>query len=799
MYKEPGSYTIFVRIEGEEIPLSTSRIVVYSPTDPGPTRSSTIVYDARRQRVYAVNPDHNSISAIDARNPRLLFEVPVGKHPRTIALDGDGNLWVACQDDATLHVVSGEDGRHLDIVRLPFASRPYGITFSPDTKTAYASLEATGKLVKLIPASRSVAGFLDLGPTPRGIAVSHDGMRVLVTRHISPMTAPGAADHAEVWEVDGSTFTRVRTFRLEADTSQDGATSGRGIPNGLTSISITPDGRYAMVPATKANTQRGQALDGRIPDFQTTVRTLIARIDLRENREDMAFRKDVDNRSIGSSVAFDKYGRYAFLTTQGTNQTPILLTHSLGDFSSVSSPDNPPDLLARGEGRELAPIGSVLAVGDSLLFIHYFLSREVGVYDVSRLGWETPGAVARVKTVGKEILTPEIFLGKQIFYNSSDIRMSKDGYISCVVCHIDGGTDGRVWDFTDRGEGLRRTTDLRGRAGMGHGPVHWSANFDEIQDFEQDIRGPFAGKGFLEEGLWLSGTRNQSLGDKKAGLSPELDALAAYVSSLIRVPSSPYRNGDGSLTEAGRRGRGIFNREDVGCFKCHTPPHFTDSRLPDADAPPLSGSVSIFKGAASRRTAEGFLLHDVGTQKPSSGLRMNDTLFGMDTPTLKGVWTGGPFLHDGSAPSLMHVLEDANPQDRHGKTSHLTRTEMEELIAYLKQIDDLDDQGNAPIRKQPERRALGAGPELSVEIFGRHVRIHYRFSDTAGSPSAIHARLFDVQGKLMAVFYASGRAREGYWTWKGGDRQGSTAAPGLYLLQIDSPGKARTVLPIVLR
>ena len=32
---------------------------------------------------------------------------------------------------------------------------------------------------------------------------------------------------------------------------------------------------------------------------------------------------------------------------------------------------------------------------------------------------------------------------------------NEDGYLSCATCHLDGGHDGRVWDFTGRGEGLR--------------------------------------------------------------------------------------------------------------------------------------------------------------------------------------------------------------------------------------------------------------------------------------------------------------------------------------------------------
>ena len=77
--------------------------------------------------------------------------------------------------------------------------------------------------------------------------------------------------------------------------------------------------------------------------------------------------------------------------------------------------------------------------------------------------------------------------GKRLFYNAADPRMSRDGYIACAGCHLDGGSDGMVWDRTQFGEGLRNTIDLRGRRGAAGGRVHWSANFDEIQDFEHDI------------------------------------------------------------------------------------------------------------------------------------------------------------------------------------------------------------------------------------------------------------------------------------------------------------------------
>ena len=51
------------------------------------------------------------------------------------------------------------------------------------------------------------------------------------------------------------------------------------------------------------------------------------------------------------------------------------------------------------------------------------------------------------------------------------------------------------------GEGLRNTIDLRGRSGIGHGPLHWSANFDEVQDFENQIRNLAEGTGLISDGI----------------------------------------------------------------------------------------------------------------------------------------------------------------------------------------------------------------------------------------------------------------------------------------------------------
>ncbi len=216
---------------------------------------------------------------------------------------------------------------------------------------------------------------------------------------------------------------------------------------------------------------------------------------------------------------------------------------------------------------------------------------------------------------------PSELKGKQIFYNASDQggknganRMSAEGYTSCATCHIEGMHDGRTWDFTGRGEGLRNTTDLRGRSGTGHGKVHWSANFDEIQDFENDIRLAFRGAGFLSDSDFEA-SKDSLGGVIKAGLNKDLDALADYVTSLgdESLPKSPFRNKDGTLTKSGKKGEKLFKK--LNCTTCHIIPKFTDSTLIETT------------------------LHDIGTMKESSGKRRNEILSGIDTPTLLSVFS----------------------------------------------------------------------------------------------------------------------------------------------------------------
>ncbi len=702
----------------------------------GPVHASTIAVDERSGRAWSVNPDNDTVTAIDVLNLDRLFEAPVGDNPRTLAPSPDGSVWVVNQDDATITVLDSGTGDVRGSLELPYASRPYGLAFSPHGEAAYVTLQAVGRLLKLNARTGAVEDAVDVGPTPRGIAVSADGGRILVTRYVSP------SDRAEVTEVSARPFRVARRFALAADPGPDSPVGSRGVPNHLSSVTIAPDGQRAWIASKKDNTGRGLHLSGEPLTFETTTRTIVSVLDLAANHEILAARRDLDNRAMAVAVAFDPAGEFAFVALQGSNSVDVL---DAGTGSLVTSIP----------GTGLAPQGLAVDVRGRL-FVQNFLSRDVAVYDLS--GLEAGAAIpllARIATTGREPLPPQVLLGKQVFYNAADPRMSRDGYVSCAGCHIEGGSDGRVWDYSGRGAhggGLRNTKSLYGRSGLGHGPLHWRADMDEIQDFEILLRQTLEGRGFVSDAVFHGKGADWVFGTPNAGLSPELDALAAYVASFEKVNPSPYRLPGGMMTADALAGEAIFHSLKTGCATCHVSPRFTDSSL----RPALANAGDAAANGVSPIVMHDlpFRMHDVGTLTEAAGDFRANTLRALDTPTVKGVWETPPYLHDGSAATLMDVITTRNTGDRHGRTSHLAATGKAQLVAYLQQLDDTRLDTSVTVTYGPGNRELSesepahrtiplhftmrAGPRGGIRIAGVELKAEDGHGNDARRPVRLH-------------------------------------------------------------
>lgn len=645
LYAAPGHYTVIVVARDEAGFTSQSFLhTVYTSPQPVPARgSSSLLLDAERGLVISANSDNGTLTLVDATTLEKLAEIPVFAHPVALAPAPDGRLWVVHQDDYAISIVDVDARRAVDFFRLPYASQPSGLVFSANGD-AYIPLLATGEVLRVDGASHEHVARRQVAPFVRGITVSGDGADLWVTRFISQ------GNHGEVYRLDAETLETIARYDLGEDTTtEDGDTRARGLPNYLFSVAVSPDGTRAWVPAKKDNMYRGLQRDGQPLTQDTAVRPLVSILDLTTNQERLEDRIDLDDRNLPRQVMFTPLGDWALVSVFGSNLVELRDAYSLSFITAL-----------RGDNL-LGPVASVLGPNNRL-FVLADLSRRLIVYDVGDLLSgvdQTTRLAAEIELVATEKLPSDVLRGKQIFANAEDRRMASEGYLSCASCHFDGFEDGLVWDFFDRGEGYRNTISLLGRRGMGHGRVHWSANFDEIQDFDGPIRVHQGGFGFIPLEQYELGTRSDPLGERKAGLDTDLDALAAYVASLEQIPRSPFRNPDGTLTEPAVAGREVFL--ELGCDTCHSGDDLTDS-------------------------AQGNL-HDVGTLTELSGSRLGGELSGIDTPTLLGIWQTAPYLHDGSAPTLRDVLTTRNAAGLHGDTASLSEPELDALVAYLQQLD----------------------------------------------------------------------------------------------------------------
>ncbi|HKU12797.1 MAG TPA: PA14 domain-containing protein [Steroidobacteraceae bacterium] len=658
-FTRPGVYYVTVTaIDDRGVPVSQTFVqTVHLPlTANRPTASSSIAFETRAagNRVWVVNADNDTATVINAVTNAKVAEVAVGTAPRSVAVAPNGRIWVTNKRAATISVIDPGSLAVVQTIALPRAAQPYGIVFDPTGVAAYVVCESLGTVIKLDPVSGAVLGTVNVGANPRHLSMSADGQSIYVSRFITP-PLPGestgvvqtGARGAEVVLMSTSPFAAVRTVMLAHSDVPDFETQGRGIPNYLGAAAISPDGTQAWVPSKQDNIARGSLRDGRNLDFQNTVRAVSSRIDMAAGVEDSGARIDHDNAGLASAVAYDPLGVYLFVALETSRQVAVVDAHGRWEVFRIDV------------GR--APQGLVVAPDGSKLFVNNFMDRTVGIYDLRPLlqnGSTDVPLYANRAAVTTEKLTATVLKGKQLFYDARDPRLARDAYMSCATCHNDGGSDGRVWDLTGMGEGLRNTISLNGRAGMSHGFLHWSANFDEVQDFEGQIRSLAGGTGLMSNAAFA--TRTQPLGTAKAGVSADLDALAAYVASLNTFSQSPYRNANGTLTTAATAGRTVF--QNAGCGSCHAGTNFTDS----ANA----------------------TLDNVGTIKSTSGGRLGGTLTGIDPPTLRDVWATAPYLHDGSAATLADAVRAHT-----GIT--LSATDLSSVTAYLQQIGS--EETSAPV------------------------------------------------------------------------------------------------------
>ncbi|HWE01240.1 MAG TPA: cytochrome c peroxidase [Tepidisphaeraceae bacterium] len=568
------------------------------------------------------NRDSGSVTIVDLATNKKLRETQVGHAPEGVSFLGAGHcLAVAVYHDAKVVFLDADSGKTLG--QTAVFDEPYGVVGDSGGRRVYVTLSYPGQVVEIDAASHAVRRTFTAGPFARGIAIAGDDSRLYVTEFYT----------AAVLAIDVATG---KTIDRWPGTSSD---------NLSRQITLHPTRSKAYLSHIRSAVERAQG-EGSIFPYVTVLDTKPAGASSDKRRSRFPMDSFIGTYVTANpwEVAISPDGTRFFVVFSGTNDL----------FACEVVDDDYRELRYRATLQLGANPRAVRVSPDNKTFYVYdALDFNVVAYDTDTLARRATIQVA------ENPLGAEILLGKKLFYTALQPMVGRR-WISCASCHPDGETDGRTWQNP---EGLRNTPSLAGMAWT-H-PLHWSADRDEVQEFEHTIRGPLMqGRGLVR------GLINPALGLPNKGLSAGLDALAAY-SNTHAVQISPYARG--GLSEPAKRGREIFFSKRTMCASCHSGPFLTDST-----------------------PRETILRHDVGTGADDP-TELKGSAY--DTPTLLGIYKTAPYLHHGKAATLEDVLTTANHDDRHGQTSQLSGPQIGDLVAFLKCLPYEDP--------EPQARALG--------------------------------------------------------------------------------------------
>ena len=193
---------------------------------------------------------------------------------------------------------------------------------------------------------------------------------------------------------------------------------------------------------------------------------------------------------------------------------------------------------------------------------------------------------------------------------------------SCATCHLNGGrVDGLPWDFLR--DGIDNGKDVISLVNLLHTPP-----------YNRLATRPDA-RYCIETGVEVSHLVTPD--------PDEVDDVLAYVGSLTAEvnPNLP------KFAKAAQRGKVLFEGK-ADCASCHPAPYFTDKRT-----------------------------HNVGITSP------NEPNARYDTPSLIEAYRTAPYFHDGRAATIRDALTKHDTEGLHGKLSKLSRSEIDDLIAYV--------------------------------------------------------------------------------------------------------------------
>ncbi len=189
--------------------------------------------------------------------------------------------------------------------------------------------------------------------------------------------------------------------------------------------------------------------------------------------------------------------------------------------------------------------------------------------------------------------------------------------------------------------------------------------------------------------------RTRSFGDSISERPLDFKAMSEMLGLAMMVEPRLLPNPNPPDTFGAQRGKALFNSAQTACSTCHPEPQFALSTHYDTNGLPLEMRM------LSPSTFEGLNL-DLLTETAKTKFGIESNRFGV--PTLRGIWDRNEmFFHDGRAESLLEAIatpdhpalgpgqrgfnERDGVLDIHGGTSHLTPSELGDLIEYILSLE----------------------------------------------------------------------------------------------------------------
>lgn len=621
----------------------------------GPLSHSSTIVLGQHGALYVVNPDADSVSVISTTTRSLTREILLaGAHPapdpdtdnftpkvmpRALALSPDGrHLYVTGQRSGRLYAIDLDRDDSLRAVAV--GSEPFGVVVSADGKAVFVACSQDDTVVRIDPATMTITATVHVAAKPWALALSPDQTQLLATHLLA----------GTVSAIDPSDMTLTGQWSVPNADPRGDRHLAHGEARGLYDIVPRPGTDEVWVVHTLLGTDTAQpALD-----FESTAFPALALL-----RSDGTFISRLSTDASGvpgidgafgdvvsgsRALAFTHDGDYALVVDSGSEDVMVVGAHTRTEST----------LLRPLPGH--LPAGIAISADDRFAYVYERNTSDVAVIKIDRTGADLKLTVdgAPIPTLSSDPMPATLRLGQHLFYsaNSDEVPLTRNHWISCATCHIEGRSDAVTWQFL---QGPRNTPSNAGGM-LATGFLFRTADRRQVEDYWKTINveqgGNFDPSGPVEKML--------------------LEALAEYVNHAIPLPIPPATD-PAKVAE----GDALFHDPTIGCAECHSGPRFTDS---GAGNPALDLGTTV-------------LLHDVGTCVTSGDLAdvehtdiqgnaRSACLF--DTPSLLGIADSAPYLHDGSAATLRDVLDKT--RGTMGDISSLSESQTDALIAYLRSL-----------------------------------------------------------------------------------------------------------------